>query len=159
MGGAGVEVGVQNVAMKLSDDADYLAHMRCYGDAKYQEAIAQLSECLARLRLANDANLASFALQRIGHIYWVMGDSHKAVRSFELAECEAPASLVAALAYVTFLADEMGDHELAAKKADKILWAYEGGKFDEESRLVFGTDHVEKVREVAVVARSKLGEP
>ena len=145
--------------MKLSEDPDYVAHGHSYLDAKYKDAIAHLSECLNRVKLANNADLVSFVLQRIGHVYLVMGDSYNALRSFELAECEAPASLVTGLAHVKFLADEMNDYELAVKKADKLLWAYEGGKFDEESRFVFGADHVAKVREIRDFARSKLADP
>jgi tetratricopeptide (TPR) repeat protein len=144
--------------IKLSEDPDYLAYMQCYGDERYADAVGHLAKCLVRLKLANAADHASYVLQRMGQIYWLMGDSYNALRSFELAECEAPASLIAARAYVSFLADEMGDYELAAKKAEKHLWAYTGGKFDEESRIVFCTDYVAKLEEVRDFARSKLAD-
>jgi hypothetical protein len=141
---------------KLSEDADYLAYGRHYAQGEYNEAIERLSKCLVRLREGNHRDDASFVLRCIGHIYLITGDKFNALRSFRIAECEAPTCLFATLSYIKFLVEELKDFELAACEVDRVTRAYRSGAMDENSRFVFKVDNLTAIERLGELARKQI---
>ena len=141
---------------RLSDDPDYLAHGHSYLAGDYIAALNHLRVCYERLRRSGPSDRSSFVLSRMAHVCGLLGDTLNALRSFRIAECEAPASLVIAHSYVAFLHDELADYDLARNEAARIIRGYEVGGFNEESRKVFDRDYFIEIQALQASAAGKL---
>jgi tetratricopeptide (TPR) repeat protein len=143
--------------LKFSEESDYLAWGLSYSRGDYQEALNSLNKCLAKLSRSNAARHQSFLLGVIAHTLLCLGDKLSALRSFRLAECRSPQSLLVAAAYVKFLHDDLKDFELAVAEARRIIRNTKQGMMHTSTRMVF-QDNLSKIEALLKSSKDKLAD-
>jgi len=106
--------------MKLSENSHYLSYMRNFASQRYEQAISELDNCINSLPDDSDPELISFLVQSKGKTYFELGDTEKAIESYEQSLKISNNSPINLLHYAVFLARFLKDYSATLKMTNRL---------------------------------------
>lgn len=107
--------------MKRSESKSYVEYGRAIGHGNYRKAFGHLLNFISEYQSELDIHERVDMTQRIGKIYFHLGDPNLALFFFKIGIDCAPTSLLARLSYAKFVGRDLKKIELAVQICDEII--------------------------------------
>jgi hypothetical protein len=107
--------------MKRSESKSYIEYGRAMGRDNYRKALGHLLDFISEYQGEMEVHERVDMTQRIGKIYFHLGDPNLALFFFKIGMDCAPTSLLARLTFAKFVGRDLKKIDLAVQICDEII--------------------------------------